>query len=159
MSELLKDQMVALIPSLRGYAMSLTRSEPAADALVEETLKAAWRARADFHRGGDLQAWLLGLMRARHIREVAAVGADENPAAAGPGREWRERYGEMLSALDKLAPPARDALLLVAASGVGYEEAARIFGVSVEAMRSRVKRARSVLANLMDPAPHEGAGG
>ena len=153
MSEPFKSRIIALIPSLRGYAMSLTRSETAADALVEETLKAAWRARDQLKPGEDMQAWMLGLLRAEHQRADPAGAAPEPRVVVGPGREWRERYGEMLGALDQLNAPARDALLLVAASGVGYEEAARIFGVSVEAMRSRVKRARAMLAGLMEKDP------
>ncbi|MET0293558.1 MAG: sigma factor-like helix-turn-helix DNA-binding protein [Phenylobacterium sp.] len=159
MSEPFKSRVVALIPSLRGYAMSLTRSQEAADALVEAALKAAWSGRDEAGANGDMQTWLLGLIRAEHLRRGGEAGPAEPAEGSGPAREWRARYGEMLQALDRLGPTARDALLLVAASGVGYEEAGQILGVSGEAMRGRVRRARTVLTDLVqtDANPHDTA--
>ena len=43
----------------------------------------------------------------------------------------------------------REALLLVAASGFSYGEAAAICGVAVGTIKSRVSRARQLLADLL----------
>jgi len=53
------------------------------------------------------------------------------------------------SALQQLAPEQREAVLLVAAEGVSYEDAAAICGVAVGTIKSRVNRARTQLAKLM----------
>lgn len=151
MADRLKEQVVALIPRLRGYAMSLTRSESEADRLVEATLRTAWRTRGEVKPGENLQARLFALLRQAHAAEAGWDGAGSAAPAVDQAQVWRDRYAEMLGALDRLPQPARDALLLVAASGVSYEEAARIFGVSVGAMRSRVQRARASLAQLVGP--------
>ena len=50
------------------------------------------------------------------------------------------------------------ALLLVAAQGVSYEEAARICGTGLGTIKSRVNRARTRLAELMDLTSEEDFG-
>jgi RNA polymerase sigma-70 factor (ECF subfamily) len=44
----------------------------------------------------------------------------------------------------------REALMLVAAAGVSYEEAAEICGCALGTVKSRVHRARSRLAEMFD---------
>jgi RNA polymerase sigma-70 factor (ECF subfamily) len=60
------------------------------------------------------------------------------------------KYSELLSALGKLSEESRDALLLIVAEGMSYEEAAEIAGVPVGTLKSRVNRARERLAELID---------
>lgn len=43
----------------------------------------------------------------------------------------------------------REALLLVGAEGLSYEEAAQVCGVAVGTIKSRVNRARSRLAQML----------
>ena len=52
-------------------------------------------------------------------------------------------------ALQRLPPDQREALILIGASGVSYEEAAQICGCAVGTMKSRVNRARTRLAELL----------
>lgn len=149
--------MVAHIPRLRGYAMSLARSNAEADDLVQETLMKAWRARSRFEVGSNLQAWLFTILRNAFLSEAVIRGRTRQDVdgrhaaqlAAAPDQEWRLRYAEMLQGLQRLRPHAREALLLVAASGLSYEEAARICNCPVNTMKSRVKRARASLADLI----------
>jgi RNA polymerase sigma-70 factor, ECF subfamily len=149
--------IIALIPRLRAYAMSLVRSDVEADDLVQETLMKAWRARASFHSGTNLQAWLFTILRNAFLSETVVRnrttqdvdGRHAAQLASGPNQEWRLRYGEMLGALHQLRPQAREALLLVAGSGMSYEEAARICNCPVNTMKSRVKRARASLAGMI----------
>lgn len=155
--EAFRHEVIALIPRLRAYAMSLTRSNVEADDLVQETLMKAWRARSSFEPGTNLQAWLFTILRNAFLSETAVRsrttqdvdGHHAARLAAGPNQEWRLRYGEMLKALHQLRPHAREALLLVAASGMSYEEAARVCNCPVNTMKSRVKRARASLADLI----------
>jgi RNA polymerase sigma-70 factor (ECF subfamily) len=48
------------------------------------------------------------------------------------------------------SPDQREALLLVGAEGTSYEAAARVTGVALGTGKSRVNRARSKLAELLD---------
>jgi RNA polymerase sigma-70 factor (ECF subfamily) len=52
-------------------------------------------------------------------------------------------------ALQQLSPDQREALILVGASGLSYEEAAKICSCAVGTMKSRVNRARNRLAVLL----------
>ena len=56
---------------------------------------------------------------------------------------------DMQAALGRLPVDQREALLLVSASDMSYEEAAVICGVAVGTIKSRVNRARVKLAELL----------
>jgi RNA polymerase sigma-70 factor, ECF subfamily len=51
--------------------------------------------------------------------------------------------------LQKLPVEQREAIILVAASGLSYEEAAEICGCAAGTMKSRVNRARNRLAEML----------
>ena len=51
MRDVFPDAVIALIPMMRGYAMSLTRSRSEADDLVQDTLVRAWRFRTAYEPG------------------------------------------------------------------------------------------------------------
>jgi len=55
----------------------------------------------------------------------------------------------MLKAFRKLRVEHREALLLIVAEGLSYEDAARVCGVPVGTIKSRVNRARERLAQLL----------
>ena len=61
---------------------------------------------------------------------------------------WLE-FQELRVALTKLPPEQREAIVLVGASGMTYEEAADICGCAIGTIKSRVNRGRSRLAELM----------
>jgi RNA polymerase sigma-70 factor (ECF subfamily) len=58
-----------------------------------------------------------------------------------------------------LPPDQREALILVGASGLSYEEAAGICGCAIGTMKSRVNRARNRLTELLHVQPGEDFGG
>ncbi|WP_374576204.1 sigma-70 family RNA polymerase sigma factor [Phenylobacterium sp.] len=163
MKDAFQDQVVALIPRLRAYAMSLAGSSAEADDIVQEALMRAWRFRDGYQMGTNLRAWLYRIVRNAFYTHAAkrkdtVEDVDGRWAATlscTPEQEWRVQYGELLRALRQLSPEARDALLLVVSSGLSYQEAAEICGCAVGTMKSRVNRARSRLARLMDLDPDE----
>jgi RNA polymerase sigma-70 factor (ECF subfamily) len=53
------------------------------------------------------------------------------------------------AALQQLPSDQREALILIGASGLSYEEAAGICGCAIGTMKSRVNRARSRLADML----------
>ena len=58
-------------------------------------------------------------------------------------------YLDFEAAMSRLAPDHREALVLVGASGMSYEEAAEKCGCAVGTMKSRVNRARAKLAEML----------
>ena len=59
----LRETMLAAIPSLRAFAISLTNNVDAADDLVQETLLKAWSHLDSFQAGTNLRAWLFTILR------------------------------------------------------------------------------------------------
>src|SRR5271166_6754595 len=58
-----KDELVAQIPGLRAFAVSLCGSVTLADDLVQEALLRAWSNSDKFQRGTSLRAWLFTILR------------------------------------------------------------------------------------------------
>src|SRR4051812_8152758 len=58
-----RDAMLATIPSLRAFALSLTNNRDAADDLVQDTIPRAWKNIEKFEPGTNLQAWLFTILR------------------------------------------------------------------------------------------------
>lgn len=160
MQDPLLAEMVALIPKMRAYALILTRSSADADDVVQDTMLRAWRFRERFEPGTNLKAWLFRILRNEFLSRTAVTGrtvqdVDGKAAAAltiEADQELKVRYGELLGALDRLSPDTRDAILLTAGSGFTYDEAAELCGCAVGTVKSRVNRAREILARELDPA-------
>src|SRR3954469_198506 len=58
-----RDAMLATIPSLRAFAVSLTNNLESADDLVQDAILRAWRNIDRFEVGTNLQAWLFTILR------------------------------------------------------------------------------------------------
>ena len=154
----LRDQMLATVPSLRAFAISLTANRDRADDLVQDTLMRAWANIDRFERGTSLNAWLFTILRnlfhseyRKRRREVEDVdGAYAARLKTHPDQQSHLDYEDFLTALTKVPPDQREALLLVGAQGMSYEEAAEICNVPLGTVKSRVNRARTRLAALLD---------
>jgi len=153
----LKTALLAELPSLRAFAISLTGSHDRADDLVQETVMKAWAAHASFTEGTSLRAWLFTIMRntffSQHRKTRREVQDVDGEAAARlvsvPTQHGHVDLADFRSALEHLAPDQREALILIGASGFSYEEAAEICGCAVGTMKSRVNRARQKLMQLL----------
>ena len=153
-----RDAMAGFLPSLRAFAFSLSRNSADADDLVQETLTKAWAHRERFEPGSNLRAWLFTILRnswytgaAKRRREVAD---EEGRYAAGltaeASQEWTAELTSLQAALNALPPEHREAIVMVGAVGLSYQEAADISGCAVGTIKSRVNRARHRLAILLD---------
>jgi RNA polymerase sigma-70 factor (ECF subfamily) len=153
----LKQELLAAIPSLRAFAMSLSGNIDRADDLVQETLVKAWSNLGSFTEGTNMSAWLFTILRnlfyseyRKRRREVAdADGQIAGKLASVPSQNAHMDFLDFQEALQQLSPDQREALILVGASGMSYEEAAEICGCAVGTMKSRVNRARNRLAQLL----------
>jgi RNA polymerase sigma-70 factor, ECF subfamily len=149
--------MLAAIPNLRAFAISLTRDRDYADDLVQDTILRAWTKIAHFEPGTCLNAWLFTILRNSfrgQWRKARREVADPDGSYAGRLRTPPEQHGtcavqDMLRALGKVPTDQREALLLIVAEGLSYEEAAQVCGVPVGTVKSRVNRARARLAQLL----------
>ena len=151
-------ELTALIPNLRAFARTLTGDAAQADDLAQDALSKAWRQRAGFQLGTNMKAWAFTILRNQFFSdkrrswrssqldpEMAerALVANDNPAAILELEQLRQALGE-------LPAEQREALILVGAGGVSYEEAAQICDCAVGTVKSRVSRARKALAAIID---------
>jgi len=154
----LRDALLAAVPSLRAFAISLSGQVDRADDLVQDTLLRALSNLDRFERGTNLNAWLFTILRNLFHSEYRKRRREvEDPDGSYAGRlKVQPEQGSHLdfedfrAALAKLPPDQREALLLVGASGFAYEEAAGICGCAVGTIKSRVNRARFRLASLLN---------
>ena len=153
LTDSLRDDILASVPSLRAFAISLSGNGDRADDLVQETLLRAIANIDSFQPGSNLPAWLFTILRnlfrsdfRKRRREVEdAEGHYAKPLKTQPAQNAHLEFEEFRVALDKLPQDQREALILVGASGFSYEDAAAICGCAVGTIKSRVNRARSKL--------------
>jgi RNA polymerase sigma-70 factor, ECF subfamily len=152
-----RDAMLAAVPSLRAFAISLCGNVDRADDLVQETLLRAMANIDSFQPGTNMSAWLFTILRnlfrseyRKRRREVEDTeGTYAESLKSYPEQHSRVEFDEFRAALAKLPPDQREALLLVGASGFSYEEAAAICDCAVGTIKSRVNRARTRLWDLL----------
>jgi len=153
----LRDDIIAAIPNLRAFAISLSGSVDRADDLVQETLLRAFANISSFRPGTNLPAWLFTILRnlfrseyRKRRREVPdSDGAFAATLTTNPDQTTHLDFEDFRIALDKLPSDQREALVLVGASGFSYEEAAEICECAVGTIKSRVNRARKRLGELL----------
>ena len=152
-----RDAMLATVPSLRAFAISLSGNVDRADDLVQETLLRAMANIDSFQPGTNMSAWLFTILRnlfrseyRKRRREVEdADGSYAESLKSYPEQQGRVEFEEFRTALAKLPADQREALILVGASGFSYEEAAAICDCAVGTIKSRVNRARNRLASML----------
>ena len=153
----IQQQMLALEPNLRAFAMSLCGSADRADDLVQETMLRAISKIDTFQPGTNLGAWLTTILRncflselRKHRNEIEdADGAYAHALRAAPEQESALEFKEFRAALREIPFNQREALLLVGAAGLSYEDAATICQATTGTIKSRINRARSRLASLL----------
>ena len=153
----LRDALLAAVPSLRAFAISLSGQVDRADDLVQDTLLRALSHIDRFERGTNLNAWLFTILRnlfhseyRKRRREVEDPdGSYAGRLKVSPEQGAHLDFEDFRAALAKLPPDQREALLLVGAAGLPYEDVATIMDCAVGTVKSRVNRARVRLAQLL----------
>jgi RNA polymerase sigma-70 factor (ECF subfamily) len=157
--------LLAAVPRLRAFAISLSGEREKADDLVQDTLMKAWAHAGSFVEGTNLSAWLFTILRNAFVTEFRkrrreVVDSEGQHAAKLHSRPSQLGHMELLdlcSALQKLTLEQREALILVGGSGMTYEEAAEICGCAVGTVKSRVHRARTRLGFILSGTDRMGS--
>lgn len=151
--------IVDQIPALRRYARALSGDTWAADDLVQDTLERAcskWRLWA---AGSDLRAWLFTVMHNLFINQLRRASREAPGSTVDIDEVAHELAAPDLSpgpALDlqrcllRLPPEQRAVLLLVSLEDLSYAEVAKITGVPLGTVMSRLSRARGRLQELLN---------
>jgi RNA polymerase sigma-70 factor (ECF subfamily) len=156
------------VPHLRavyGLALRLSRREDEAGDLTQDTFLRAYDRFAHFTAGTNCKAWLFSIAYSifvnryrKNRRGPELVSIDEGdrsgdagiPAPSGqPGHAARARVATeaaVEAALAGLPEPFRFAIVLVDVEDLTYEEAAGAIACPLGTLRSRLFRARKLLA-------------
>jgi len=154
-----KRELAAMLPHLRAFGRSLCGNADMADDLVQETMLKAWKARAQYVPGpSSMKSWAFVILRncflSQMRRKKFTADYDELAAerllVAPDDQDDSLHLADVQRALLQLPVDQREALVLIGAGGLSYEEGAAICGCAVGTMKSRVSRARSALHDILD---------
>ncbi len=147
---------------LYNVALRLTGNPETAFELTHETFIRAFRAWRRFRGDSSVYTWLYRIMinlnKDRIAREARRreyeVPLEPHPSEEGH-REWlspapspqeaveaKELRDFLTEVVESLPPGYRECLVLREVDGLSYEEIASVMGITVEAVRSRLARAR-----------------
>lgn len=153
-----KAELTTLIPHLRAFARSICGNATLADDLAQDAMLKAWKARASFKPGTNMKAWSFTILRNVFYSEKrrswrrqpldpevaeATLVANDTPSDALELLALR-------NALAELPEDQREALILVGAGGLPYEEVAEICDCAIGTVKSRVSRARKALIAALE---------
>jgi RNA polymerase sigma-70 factor (ECF subfamily) len=159
------------LPAAYNLARWLLRDDREAEDAVQEAYLRAFRF-FDALRGESVRPWLLGIVRNacydcmrqhRHLSDqvefdelrdsqVDAAGIAALPEDGGdPAALWeqRSRGRRVNAAIEALAPAFREVIVLRELEGMPYEDIARVAGIPVGTVMSRLSRARALLRDAL----------
>lgn len=155
-------ELVALLPRLRRFALTLSQARHEADDLVQAAVERALRNADSWTAGTALDSWMYRIIqnlwrdelrahrrRAEPLDEVTEVMGED-------GREVnlkRIQWAETRAALAALPEDQRLVLSLVVLDGLSYQQAAETLDVPIGTVMSRLSRARVRLAERLGAAP------
>ena len=161
--EVVRQEMIALLPRLRRFALVLTRSAADADDLVQATCERAIARLDGWVWGTALDRWLFKIAHNLHrnqlrddanrSRLLQEHAADPNlfPAGAADAELWTMLH-EVRRALLRLPDEQRAVLVLVAIEGLAYRDVAEVLGVPIGTVTSRLARARDAMRSAFATA-------
>jgi RNA polymerase sigma-70 factor (ECF subfamily) len=151
-------ELESCVPSLRRYARALLRDPDGADDLVQDCLERALSRRHLWRGGQGLRPWLFRILhniyaneiRSRRARPVfQPIDSATDLPAGGGSHDARIELREMERALNLLPEEQRYAVLLVALTGLSYQECADALGIPIGTVMSRLSRGREHLRRCL----------
>jgi RNA polymerase sigma-70 factor (ECF subfamily) len=165
LEELLTRHQIAIY----RFGTSMCRDEEDAKDVLQETMIAAARAMPDFRGASALSTWLYTIARSFCLKkrrtskfaperveslEANAERASEVPDPRRTPEEdaaGRQLQRELQAAIAELDPIYREVIALRDIEGLSAAEVAEITGISVEAVKSRLHRARTAVRERIAP--------
>lgn len=152
-----------LAPRVQRFGLRLCGNAHDADDVLQDTLLGITQNLKSFEGRASLASWVFALARsacARRRRGLKNAPPMPDEAAVtldggGPTPEARaadqELLGAVLAALESLPVDGREVVLLRDVEGLSALETAEALGISVDAVKSRLHRARSALRERLKP--------
>src|ERR1700721_4181952 len=168
-----EDLALPLFPSLYNVAFWLTRNSTDAEDLVQETSLKALRGFESFEPGTNFKAWVFRILRNTYLTSRTGLAARRTVALEEELDEQRESgaglYPEgaidrqtpeinrirladraaLNDAMEKLAPPLLEVILLCDVEEMKYREIATVLEIPIGTVMSRIARARAALRGAL----------
>lgn len=153
-----KRALADVAPHLRAFARGLCGCRDRADDLAQEAMLRAWAARERYAAGTNFKAWTFTILRNHFYSEARRARfhgeydelAAERILCADAEQESALELADVIRALTAIPETYREALVLVAAGNLSYEEIAQICGIALGTVKSRICRARAMLMNIIE---------
>ncbi|MEL6840984.1 MAG: RNA polymerase sigma factor [Pseudomonadota bacterium] len=152
-----KTEMIGLLPRLRRFALTLTRSGPDADDLLQDACTTALQKWQQYDPSQPFDRWMFRVIRNLWISEIrkrkvrqgeGQIDAEEanELQTAGSAEETltAQQVRRKVADLDQdLAQP----LMLVCSEGYSYKEVSELLNIPIGTVMSRIHRARKLLVS------------
>ncbi|MET4673147.1 RNA polymerase sigma-70 factor (ECF subfamily) [Streptomyces sp. PvR018] len=148
-------------PAMLQLAVRLLGDRADAEDAVQDAFVSAWRKLPEFRRDASFYTWLyrivtnrcLNRLRSRRpaadLDSVPEQAAPEHQASPARAVESRAAADALAGAMAGLSPEQRVCWVLREMQGLSYESIADTVGISLQAVRGRVFRARRYLTEAM----------
>ncbi|MSO69144.1 MAG: sigma-70 family RNA polymerase sigma factor [Alphaproteobacteria bacterium] len=158
-----------MLPRLRRFARGLTGNLSDADDIVQAACEKALGCAEQWTNGTRLDSWLYRIVHTvwldelRRRRHRSGTGLEEAADEAGDDVvahvEARLRLEEVRRLMADLPEEQRAVLLLVCVEGLSYRDGAKVLGIPIGTVMSRLARGRAALLTRLGEAPRKAADG
>ena len=148
-----RNDLQGLLPRLRRFARRLTESRDQADDLVQASCERALSRQRQWQPGTRLDSWVFTIMRSIRYNELKAVKHRTGGGSLGLDTEIADKrshsperdilHKEVFRLVNTLPNLQRAAILLVYVEGYKYQEAAKLLGIPMGTLMSRLARAKA----------------
>ena len=155
-----------------AYRMLGNRAD--AEDAVQRALLKCFAARASYSPRWAVSTWLyraltnvcIDELRRRRVRNEASdvsleAGSGDVAPERDPGRKWRGTSSvdrvDLTRALEIVPREARVLLALHYVDGLGYGELAKIRGISINTVKSQLRRGKAILKKALQAGGHDGS--
>ena len=153
-----KTALTRVAPHLRAFARSLCGDPHMADDLAQSAMLKAWAARSKYAAGTNFKAWTFTILRNKFLSDMRRSrfhgeydeGLAETILSAPASQEDSVELHDVMRALETLPAAHREVLMLVAVGSFSYEQIADVCGIALGTVKSRISRARTMLAQALE---------
>lgn len=161
--------LARVAPAAHRFALRMCRNVHDAEDVLQETLLAVATHLPEFEGRASLSSWVFALARSACARrrrglknlppvdDAAAREKEDESPSPERSAEDRELASALSRALDGLSDEHREVILLRDVEELTAAEAASAIGISVDALKSRLHRAREALRQSLAPVLERGA--
>jgi RNA polymerase sigma-70 factor (ECF subfamily) len=148
-----EDELIAMLPRMRIWALAMTHNCSAADDLLQDTATKVLVACDGFMAGTNFKGWVRRIMTNHFITSMRSrrFTTDEMSDIPIPSMHVeRIALRELGLAVELLPSDVKTALIAIAVGEKSYEELAKEAGCPLGTLKSRLHRARLRLREHMD---------